>query len=68
VKNSISNQNPLTDHDIMMSPSSMRSGYTDNKKESVQVFVRVRPPFSHEVDEDASHHSYYYPPVEMDSQ
>lgn len=26
----------------------------DSKKESVQVFVRVRPPFTNEIDEDAA--------------
>lgn len=49
------NRNPLTDPELMLSPgqSSVRSLPVD--KEAVQVYVRVRPPFNHEVEDD------YYP-------
>ena len=38
--------------------SSVRSG-NDNKKEAVQVFVRVRPAFTNEVEEEMN--TYMYP-------
>jgi hypothetical protein len=34
------------------SSSSVRSLIGDSKKEAVQVYVRVRPPFTHEVDDE----------------
>lgn len=53
----------------MMSPGASSSQSIlggDSKKESVQVFVRVRPPFTNEIDEDAASQSYFYPPLDYE--
>jgi hypothetical protein len=53
-------RNMVTDREIMLtspvssSVASTPQSYHLMKKEAVQVFVRVRPPFTHEVDEEAS--------------
>ena len=46
---------------------SSHNGQQENngRKESVQVFIRVRPPFNHEIDEDnQGSSSFYYPSLE----
>ena len=61
------NKNAINlDTEYMTSPGGASSVQSvDSKKEAVQVFIRVRPPFAHEVEEDQQ--TFIYPQMEGSS-
>ena len=50
----LNNREIMLTSPVASSIASTPQSYHLMKKEAVQVFVRVRPPFTHEVDEEAS--------------